>query len=78
MAGDTYLFAFPLPEGAIPYIYLDDIAAYRLGLPESGREKGMTLDIATLFTALTSKPAKFQAFLVEMWHAEAWKGLPKG
>jgi hypothetical protein len=24
----TYLFAFPLPKGAIPYIYLDDFAAY--------------------------------------------------
>lgn len=35
-------------------------------------------DIAAAFTAVTGKPAKFQAILVEMWHAEAWKGLPKG
>jgi hypothetical protein len=25
MADGTYLFAFPLPEGAISYIYLDDL-----------------------------------------------------
>jgi hypothetical protein len=31
-------------------------------------------DVAAAFTAVTSKPAKFQAILVEMWHAEAWKG----
>jgi hypothetical protein len=28
MADGTYLFAFPLPEGAVPYIYLDDFAAH--------------------------------------------------
>jgi hypothetical protein len=36
------------------------------------------LDVAAAFTAVTGKSAKFQAIPVEMWHAGAWKGLPKG
>jgi hypothetical protein len=28
IADSTYLFAFPLPVGAIPYVYLDDFAAH--------------------------------------------------
>lgn len=28
MVDGTYLFAFLLPKGAIPYIYLDNFAAY--------------------------------------------------
>jgi len=89
MADGTYLFAFPLPEGAVPHIYLDNFAAYIDWIFQNPAESnGMTLDLATAhvtgddvaaaFTAVTGKPAKFQAIPVEMWHAEAWKGLPKG
>jgi uncharacterized protein YbjT (DUF2867 family) len=89
MVDGTYLFAFPPPEGAVPYIYLDKFAAYIDWIFQNPTESdGMTLDVATAhatgddvaaaFTAVTGKPAKFQAIPVEMWHAEAWKGLPKG
>jgi hypothetical protein len=75
----TYLFAFPLPDGAVPCIYLDDFAAYIDWIFQNPAESNsMTLDVAAAFTAVTGKPAKFQAIPVEMWHAEAWKGLPKG
>ena len=78
MVDSTYLFAFPLPEGAIPYIYLDDFAAYVNWIFQNpGESNGMTLDVATAFTAVTGKPAKFQAIPVEMWHAEAWKGCQR-
>lgn len=79
MADGTYLFAFPLLEGAVPYIYLDDFAAYIDWIFQDPTESnGMTLDVAAAFTAVTGKPAKFQAIPVEMWHAEARKGTAKG
>lgn len=34
-------------------------------------------DVAAAFTAVTGKPAKFQAIPVEIWHTEAWTGPPK-
>jgi hypothetical protein len=61
MADGTYLFAFPLPEGAVPYIYLDDFAAYIDWIFQNPTESnGMTLDVAVTFTAVTGKPPSFK------------------
>jgi hypothetical protein len=56
---------------------LTNLQRMSTGLPESGRVKWHTLDVAAAFTAVTGKPAKFQAIPVEIWHTEAWTGLPK-
>ena len=54
----TYLFAFPLPDGAVPCIYLDDFAAYIDWIFQNPAESNsMTLDVAAAFTAVTGKPA---------------------
>jgi hypothetical protein len=88
-ADGTTLFKLPLDDGAIPFIYLQDLAAYvhwaATHIEESnGLDFGVATahtsgeEIALAFTATTNKPARYESMPIEEWHAQVWKKLPKG
>ena len=85
----TMLFQYPLGEGAIPFIHLEDFGRYvtwSLSNPEQSNQLDFGIatahvsgrEIAAAFSAHTGKPAKFVDIEAERWNAAAWKSLPKG
>lgn len=86
--GKTLIFMFPLGDGAIPFIVLNDFARYVDWLfahPE--QSSGMNLhvatthasglDIAEAFTAANpGKTGVYRSIPVQAWHDVAWANLP--
>jgi hypothetical protein len=85
----TYLFKFPLDDGAIPFIYLQDFGAYvHWAVSNIEQSNGLDFgiatahvtgpDIAKAFTTVTGKPARYVSLPIEVWHANAWTKFSKG
>lgn len=88
-ASGTYVFRLPLGNGAIPFIYLNDLAGYvhwALSNPEqsNGLDLGVATvhasgpDIANALTEVTAKPAQYVDLPIEAWQVATWTKLPKG
>lgn len=77
--GQTTLFTFPLGNGAIPFIHLDDFARYTSFILSSrptevaGRELRVATthasgpEIAQAFTRTTGKPARYVDIPIDTW-----------
>jgi NmrA-like family len=85
----VYIFRIPLAEGAMPFIHLDDLGTYaRWILDNPSRSNGMDLEIATAhtsgeditkaFTAVTGKPARYDAADLATFIREYWSMMPNG
>ncbi|KAH8738378.1 hypothetical protein BGZ61DRAFT_337029 [Ilyonectria robusta] len=88
-ASGTYVFKLPLGNGAIPFIYLNDLAGYtHWALSNLEQSNGLDLgvatvhasgaDIANALTDVTAKPAQYVDLPIEEWQVATWKKLPKG
>jgi NmrA-like family len=84
-----YVFRLPLAEGAMPFIHLEDLGKYaRWILDHPSQSNGMDLEIATAhatgedivaaFTAVTGKPARYDAADLAAFMHEFWSTLPNG
>lgn len=84
-----YIFMSPLNSGAMPLIHLDDIARYvDWAYQNPSQSTGLRLavatahvsgqDMASTFTAVTGKPAKYQNIPLEMWLEKAFGHYPNG
>ncbi|KAK9489948.1 hypothetical protein V1508DRAFT_361072 [Lipomyces doorenjongii] len=85
----SYVFEYPLADGAIPLICLKDLAAYALWMfdnPEKCRALNLAVatqhasgeDIAKAFTSVTGKPARYEDVDLEEYLTKSWKDLPNG
>lgn len=88
-ADGTYIYNFPLKDGAIPLIHLEDLAGYvHWALTHRDRSSGLDLgiaiahvtgpELAAAFTSTTGKPAKYVDTPTDVWNAITWAKLPKG
>lgn len=89
-AGDNGVaFYLPLGNGAMPLIHLDDLARYvHWAYQNPGQSNGLRLGIATAhvsgqdmasaFTAVTGKPAKYVDIPIDVWLEKAFGQLPNG
>jgi uncharacterized protein YbjT (DUF2867 family) len=82
-------FYVPLGTGAIPFIHLEDLAryvhwAYQTPTQSNGLRLGTATahvtgqDMATAFTTVTGKPAKYVDIPINVWLDKAFTDLPKG
>jgi hypothetical protein len=82
-------FYLPLGDGAMPLIYLDDLAryvhwAYQTPAQSNGLRLGIATahvsgqDIASAFTAVTGRPAKYVDIPIGVWLEKAFGQLPNG
>lgn len=87
-ASGTYTFTFPMGNGAMPAIYLHDLARYTHWAFENPSESSelcfavatshvIGQDMADSLTAVTGKPAKYQNVPIEAWLQAAFGGLPE-
>lgn len=86
----TAVFALPLgEEGQMPFVGLEDLAHYvdwALSHPDEakGQDIGIAIEhaglkkLAAAYTAVTGKPAAYQAISAEDWNKAAWAKLPRG
>ena len=85
----VYNFGLPLSSGAMPLIHLDDIAryvhwAYQNPSQSNGLRLGVATahvsgeDMASTFTAVTGKPAKYQDIPLEIWIQKGFGHYPNG
>jgi uncharacterized protein YbjT (DUF2867 family) len=85
----TVLFKLPLKDGAIPFIYLEDLGGYVYWALENLTESsGLDLGVATVhvsgpeiaaaLTTTTGKSAKYISISTDEWNAKTWSKLPKG
>lgn len=76
--GSTYLFRYPMADGALAFIHLDDFAQYvehMVAHPKevAGKELKIAtahasgVDIAESFTQVTGKPARYVSISAEQW-----------
>jgi hypothetical protein len=83
------VFRLPLANGAMPFIHLEDLGSYALWVLENPTQsKGLNLeiatvhatgnDIATAFTSVTGKPARYEAADLAEYMTEFWAMLPQG
>ena len=88
-ANGTYTFMFPMGDGAMPTIYLYDLARYtHWAFQNPSESNGLRFGVATShvtgqemadsFTAVTGKPAKYQDVPTDAWLQAAFSDLPKG
>lgn len=88
-ASGTYVFKLPLGNGAIPFIYLNDLAGYiHWALSNLEQSNGLDLgvatvhasgpDIANAFADVMAKPAQYVDLPIEEWQVATWTKLPKG
>jgi hypothetical protein len=86
---DVVRFKFPLADGAVPFIHLDDFARYVAWIFETPRRSnGMVLQIATAhvsgeelarsFTAVTNRRAEYVDVPTPDWVEAMWGHLPFG
>lgn len=83
----TWVFRFPLKDGAVPFVHLDDVGrAVKWILDTPGESAGLNVkisvehasgeDVASAFTEATGQPARYESVPVAQWLKDSPPGPP--
>jgi uncharacterized protein YbjT (DUF2867 family) len=84
---DGWVFRYPLKEGAVPFVHLDDVGKavkWILDTPEESAGLNLKISVehatgnglAEAFTKVTGQPARYESVSAEQWFRDSPPGPP--